>query len=281
MKRTDYQTTFLKLETRRSTYGLDGIDKSTLTVGQLKELLENYDDNTPICFSNDSGYTYGELYENDIEEESIVNTDKATKDFNKFLLEYCDKDIGNLLKAFMFIDSDWIKPIHKFRDWFNFMLNEEDRKDIKESYEQDTECEFNFDEIEKNYTHFETSPTWFNAFNSNNQNCDFEQFSDMLERYIDNYDDDELLRFYCRFENKVRELEKESQDQTMSKYLIGKGNARQQAKDWQLWASEQSLSYGELAYYSNHFEKLGKRYGLIKEFKENGILQEVIWKSNY
>lgn len=126
--------------------------------------------------------------------------------------DYCDKDIGNLLKAFMFIDSDWIKPIHKFRDWFNFMLNEEDRKDIKESYEQDTECEFNFDEIEKNYTHFETSPTWFNAFNSNNQNCDFEQFSDMLERYIDNYDDDELLRFYCRFENKVRELEKESQD---------------------------------------------------------------------
>lgn len=58
----------------------------------------------------------------------------------------------------------------------------------------------------------------------------------------------------------------------MSKYLIGKGNARQRAKDWQLWASEQSLSYGELAYYSNHFEKLGRRYGLIKEFKENGIL---------
>ena len=55
-------------------------------------------------------------------------------------------------------------------------------------------------------------------------------------------------------------------------YQEHKEQARQQAKDWQLWESEQSLSYGELAYYSSHFKKLGKRYGLLKEFRNEGIL---------
>lgn len=48
--------------------------------------------------------------------------------------------------------------------------------------------------------------------------------------------------------------------------------ARQQAIDWQIWASEQSLSYGELADWGGYFRTLGKKYHLIREFKENGIL---------
>lgn len=55
-------------------------------------------------------------------------------------------------------------------------------------------------------------------------------------------------------------------------YQERKGQARQQAKEWQLWESEQSLSYGEVAYCSNYFKKLGKRCGLLKEFKNEGIL---------
>lgn len=51
-----------------------------------------------------------------------------------------------------------------------------------------------------------------------------------------------------------------------------KEQAQQVAIDYQDWASEQSLSYGELFYYQNKLEKLAKRFGLVKEFKENGII---------
>ena len=51
-----------------------------------------------------------------------------------------------------------------------------------------------------------------------------------------------------------------------------KEEARTMAIDYQNWASEQSMSYGELAKYQNYFENLGKKFGLKKEFKENGII---------
>ena len=54
-------------------------------------------------------------------------------------------------------------------------------------------------------------------------------------------------------------------------YAERKANARQIAIDWQYEASEQNLSYGELAESGNYFYRLGKRYGLLKEFRENGI----------
>lgn len=57
----------------------------------------------------------------------------------------------------------------------------------------------------------------------------------------------------------------------MNKYQRRKEAARQEAIDWQLEASEQDLSYGELAEIGNFFYKLGKRFGLIREFRENGI----------
>jgi hypothetical protein len=31
------------------------------------------------------------------------------------------------------------------------------------------------------------------------------------------------------------------------------------------------MSWGELAYWQEYFEKLGKRYGLLTEFRENCI----------
>lgn len=58
---------------------------------------------------------------------------------------------------------------------------------------------------------------------------------------------------------------------TKKTYQERKEAARQQAIDWQLWASEQSLSYGELEDWMEHFERLGRRYGLLQEFRENAI----------
>lgn len=48
--------------------------------------------------------------------------------------------------------------------------------------------------------------------------------------------------------------------------------AQQAAIDWQAWAADQSLSYGELAEWADAFEELGDKFDLTDEFKENGIL---------
>lgn len=51
-----------------------------------------------------------------------------------------------------------------------------------------------------------------------------------------------------------------------------KGELKDQAIYYQRWASEQNLSMFEICEYNNYFERLGKRYGLLKEFRENGII---------
>lgn len=56
------------------------------------------------------------------------------------------------------------------------------------------------------------------------------------------------------------------------KYQELKEIARQKAIDWQNEFSENNYSYGELSYYQAYFEALAKRYGLIKEFRENCII---------
>lgn len=58
----------------------------------------------------------------------------------------------------------------------------------------------------------------------------------------------------------------------MSKYAEKKEQIRQEAIDWQNDFCNHNYSYGELAFYSDYFEKLGRRYGLIKEFRENAII---------
>ena len=58
----------------------------------------------------------------------------------------------------------------------------------------------------------------------------------------------------------------------MNKYQIGKEKARQEAMDWQLDFCNHDYSWGELAFFENYFTKLAKRYGLVKEFKENCII---------
>lgn len=58
----------------------------------------------------------------------------------------------------------------------------------------------------------------------------------------------------------------------MSAYRKAQERARNKAIDWQNDFCNHDYSYGELIYWQNYFEKLGKRYGLICEFKENGII---------
>lgn len=55
-------------------------------------------------------------------------------------------------------------------------------------------------------------------------------------------------------------------------YADLKETARQQAIEWQDWLSDHSASYGGLAIASEYFENLGRRFGLIQEFRENAII---------
>lgn len=62
------------IEAEREGYSPKQIER-TMTVGELISLLSDYDEDTPIIFSHDRGYTYGALKEwnisevNDEEEE--------------------------------------------------------------------------------------------------------------------------------------------------------------------------------------------------------------------
>lgn len=55
----------LFIEGVRNMYGIDKYS-TTLTVGQLIEILSGYDEDTPVYLRNDNGYTYGSLTERDI-----------------------------------------------------------------------------------------------------------------------------------------------------------------------------------------------------------------------
>lgn len=58
----------------------------------------------------------------------------------------------------------------------------------------------------------------------------------------------------------------------MNKYQLLKEQAREKSINYQIEQSGTAFAYGECFYWSNYFEKLGRRYGLLKEFRENGVL---------
>ena len=51
-----------------------------------------------------------------------------------------------------------------------------------------------------------------------------------------------------------------------------KNKAREEAKAWQLDFANNNHSYEEFSEAQSEFVKLAKRYGVTKEFKENGII---------
>ena len=54
-------------------------------------------------------------------------------------------------------------------------------------------------------------------------------------------------------------------------YNLLKEAARNAAIEWQLTKQDEPMSWSEFADVCQSFYKLGKRYGLLKEFRENGI----------
>ena len=54
-------------------------------------------------------------------------------------------------------------------------------------------------------------------------------------------------------------------------YAEKKEQIREQAIDWQADFCNHDYSYGELAFFQDYFEKMGRRYGLLREFRKNAI----------
>ena len=54
--------------------------------------------------------------------------------------------------------------------------------------------------------------------------------------------------------------------------ITTKEQARQYGIDYQQMASLKDLSYGEIINFQNNLSALAKKFGLIREFKENGII---------
>ena len=58
----------------------------------------------------------------------------------------------------------------------------------------------------------------------------------------------------------------------MNTYQKNKTRAKQNAIAWLLSMAITAPTWGEIAESQAYFEKIGKRYGLLKEFRENGII---------
>lgn len=58
----------------------------------------------------------------------------------------------------------------------------------------------------------------------------------------------------------------------MKTYQDYKEEARQEAIEWQIDFNNHNYSWEDLYCFQRYFEDKAKRYGLIKEFKENGII---------
>ena len=56
------------------------------------------------------------------------------------------------------------------------------------------------------------------------------------------------------------------------KNIKTQAEARQFAIDWQNWSGEQVMSWEDVANWGLVFEKLAKKFDLVEEFKENGII---------
>lgn len=61
---------YLTIETHRTGYSVDQCNH-TLTVSELVDYLSQWEEDTPVYFSNDNGYTYGSISFEDIDSHEI------------------------------------------------------------------------------------------------------------------------------------------------------------------------------------------------------------------
>lgn len=86
-------------------------------------------------------------------------------------------------------------------------------------------------------------------------------------------DIEELKKFYNWIDGQNFYDQKElSKMEPKMAYEEKKAQARQMGIDWQNEQAKKSSSYAEMIEQAEQFRKLAKRYGLTREFVENGII---------
>lgn len=62
---------YVSIDGRRTAYSPNDIVRcvGTMTVGELIDMLEDFDRSLPVILNNDRGYTYGEIVDYTISEE--------------------------------------------------------------------------------------------------------------------------------------------------------------------------------------------------------------------
>lgn len=58
----------------------------------------------------------------------------------------------------------------------------------------------------------------------------------------------------------------------MTRYQKNKEEVRQFAIEWQADFPNHNHSYSDLAVFQDMFSRLGRKYGLLREFRENGLI---------
>lgn len=58
----------------------------------------------------------------------------------------------------------------------------------------------------------------------------------------------------------------------IDKFPKTKEEARQKAIDWQKSVSVKNYSYGDMIEWDNYFNIIARKFNLVREFKENGII---------
>ena len=89
--------TIVKLITNKSEYDIRNASKYSINVEDLIEILEEYPKDAKIVFSNDNGYTFGQISSNDVcvievetfEEEKVR---QEQEDEQGLVCPYCESD---------------------------------------------------------------------------------------------------------------------------------------------------------------------------------------------
>ena len=67
---------FVQIKVARQTYSPSDIAGKTLTVAELREILDNYADDMPVIFSHDGGYIYGGIGYGDVTDGYYADENK-------------------------------------------------------------------------------------------------------------------------------------------------------------------------------------------------------------
>ena len=91
-----------------------------------------------------------------------------------------------------------------------------------------------------------------------------------VEMLIDTAADFDI--YYAASFNPLCTVSRFSFDLRGSTYAERRTAAREMAQEWQGIAANAALSYGELGEIAAFFERIGRKCGLLREFRENGMI---------